>query len=116
MPPTAPTDEETRREVSFDSTTLFRYSALTFNGHRIHYDLDYTRNVEGYGGLIVHGPLLAQSLMLLSEEELGPLKGFSFRATSPLFHFETGTLCRKGKSLWVRGPDGRQCMQAEADI
>ncbi|KUJ76534.1 acyl dehydratase [Ruegeria marisrubri] len=114
QPPMARTDETDRREVGFDSTLLFRYSALTFNGHRIHYDLDYARNVEGYSGLVVHGPLLAQHLMLLAEELLGPLAEFSFRASSPLMHFETATLCRNGHDLWVRGPDGRECMRATA--
>ena len=113
-PPIARTDETDRREARFDSTFLFRYSALTFNGHRIHYDLDYARDVEGYGGLVVHGPLLAQHLMLLAEDLIGPLAQFSFRASSALMHFETATLCRNGSDLWVRGPDGRQCMQAVA--
>ncbi|CUK11419.1 hypothetical protein RUE5091_03414 [Ruegeria denitrificans] len=113
-PPTARTDETDRREATFDSTLLFRYSALTFNGHRIHYDLDYARDVEGYAGLVVHGPLLAQLLMLFAEELMGPLAQFSFRATAPLMHFETATLCRAEQSLWVRGPDGRQCMMADA--
>ena len=115
VPPMARTDEESAIEAQFDTTLLFRYSALTFNGHRIHYDLDYTRDVEGYAGLVVHGPLLAQRLMLMAEAELGPLKAFAFRATSPLVHFETATFCRKGTALWVRGPDGRQCMQATAE-
>lgn len=114
VPPEARGDETEAREVSFSSTLLFRYSALTFNGHRIHYDLDYARDVEGYAGLVVHGPLLAQHLMLLAEELIGPLAEFSFRASSPLMHFETATLCRKGQDLWVRGPDGRQCMSAVA--
>ncbi|TMV07253.1 acyl dehydratase [Ruegeria sediminis] len=114
QPPKARTDETERREVAFDSTFLFRYSALTFNGHRIHYDLDYARDVEGYAGLVVHGPLLAQHLMLLAEELMGPLSEFSFRASSPLMHFETATLCRKDGDLWVRGPDGRECMRAAA--
>ncbi len=114
IPPTARTDETDGREANFDSTLLFRYSALTFNGHRIHYDLDYARDVEGYAGLVVHGPLLAQHLMLLAEDLMGPLEQFSFRASSPLMHFETATLCRNDRSLWVRGPDGRQCMTAEA--
>ncbi|UWQ54326.1 acyl dehydratase [Leisingera caerulea] len=114
VPPVARTDETQAREVSFSSTLLFRYSALTFNGHRIHYDLDYARDVEGYEGLVVHGPLLAQHLMLLAEELMGPLAEFSFRASSPLMHFENATLCRKGRDLWVRGPDGRQCMSAVA--
>ncbi|WP_425081825.1 FAS1-like dehydratase domain-containing protein [Ruegeria arenilitoris] len=113
-PPTARTDETDRHEVTFDSTLLFRYSALTFNGHRIHYDLDYARDVEGYAGLVVHGPLLAQLLMLFAKELMGPLARFSFRATAPLMHFETATLCREGQTLWVSGPDGRQCMIAEA--
>tara|TARA_R110002110_G_scaffold65812_11_gene180896 strand:- start:883 stop:1680 length:798 start_codon:yes stop_codon:yes gene_type:complete len=114
LPPMARHDEETAQDISFTSTQLFRYSALTFNGHRIHYDLDYARDVEGYAGLVVHGPLLAQALMLKAEAELGPLGTFDFRATSPLMHFETATLCRNGRDLWVRGPDGRQCMQARA--
>lgn len=112
--PTARTDETDMREAEFDSTLLFRYSALTFNGHRIHYDLEYAREVEGYSGLVVHGPLLAQMLMLLAEDLLGPLAEFRFRARSPLMHFETALLCRAGRELWVRGPDGRQCMQAHA--
>lgn len=114
IPPAAQTDETDSRAVRFDTTLLFRYSALTFNGHRIHYDLDYARDIEGYEGLVVHGPLLAQHLMLFAEEVMGPLARFSFRATAPLMHFETASLCRNGRSLWVRGTDGRQCMVAEA--
>lgn len=114
QPPQARSDETDRREVSFDTTLLFRYSALTFNGHRIHYDLDYAREVEGYAGLVVHGPLLAQLLMLYATELMGQLTAFSFRATAPLMHFETATLCRNGQTLWTRGPDGRECMRAEA--
>lgn len=113
-PPVARMDEDEAIDVSFDATMLFRYSALTFNGHRIHYDLPYAQTVEGYDGLVVHGPLLAQHLMLMATASLGPLSTFSFRATAPLMHFETATFCRKGRELWVRGPDGRQCMQATA--
>ena len=115
VPPMAATDEDAAEPASFDSTALFRYSALTFNGHRIHYDLDYARDVEGYSGLVVHGPLLAQLLMLLAERQLGRLSRFAFRATAPLMHHETATLCWRGDgTLWVRGPDGRQCMTASA--
>ncbi|MFC3117524.1 hypothetical protein ACFOHS_01265 [Jhaorihella thermophila] len=71
--------------------------------------------MEGYDGLVVHGPLLAQLLMLLAEEAIGPLAGFAFRASSPLMHFDTAELCLKGRELWVRGPDGRQCMTAAAE-
>ncbi len=113
-PPTARRDESDRREVTFDSTLLFRYSALTFNGHRIHYDLDYARDVEGYDGLVVHGPLLAQHLMLMATDLMGPLAEFTFRASSPLMHTETATLCHKDGQLWVRAPDGRECLGATA--
>jgi 3-methylfumaryl-CoA hydratase len=115
VPPVARTDETDAHQVRFDSTLLFRYSALTFNGHRIHYDLDYARDVEGYTGLVVHGPLLAQKLMLMATALIGPLRAFRFRASSPLMHFETATLCRTGPDLWVRGPDGREVMQARAE-
>lgn len=114
--PTARSDQETSEAMRFSSTLLFRYSALTFNGHRIHYDLDYAREVEGYAGLVVHGPLLAHLLMQKAVAELGPLTTFEFRATSPLMHFEEAVLCRKGRDLWVRAPDGRQCMIANAEI
>ena len=114
--PRAPADETHSRDVGFDTTSLFRYSALTFNGHRIHYDLDYARDVEGYGGLVVHGPLLAQHLMLFATEKLGPLSEFAFRASSPLLHFETATLCLRGDQMWVRGPDGRRCMSASVKV
>ena len=113
-PAMADTDEDERIEARFDATMLFRYSALTFNGHRIHYDQPYARDVEGYSGLVVHGPLLAQHLMLMAMRSLGGLSEFKFRATSPLMHFEVATLCRKGHKFWVRGPDGRLCMTATA--
>lgn len=114
----APKDEDVRESHSVTTTDLFRYSALTFNGHRIHYDLDYARDIEGYPGLVIHGPLLAQWLIALAERELGELAEFSFRAVAPLFHFETVEVCAKrgtdGLDLWVRGPDGRLAMTAEA--
>lgn len=113
-PPMADRDEEERMDRTFDATMLFRYSALTFNGHRIHYDQPYAKDVEGYDGLVVHGPLLAQHLMLMAQGAFGNLRAFSFRASSPLMHYETATFCRKGRKLWVRGPDGRLCMTAMA--
>ena len=113
IPPRAPTDAETSQAELFSPTTLFRYSALTFNGHRIHYDLDYCQKVEGYPGLVVHGPLLAQRLMLMTNTP-SSLRSFRFRATAPLFHFETARFERNGTRAWVAGPDGRQCMQADA--
>ncbi|MGC9371473.1 MAG: FAS1-like dehydratase domain-containing protein [Paracoccaceae bacterium] len=115
QPPVAPSDENLSEEARFSPTLLFRYSALTFNGHRIHYDRDYCREVEGYAGLVVHAPLLAQLLMLMATRHLGTLRTFAFRATAPLMDFEPATLCLKGTTLWARGPDGRQCMTAEAE-
>lgn len=115
-PPMAPTGEEACEDMGFDSTLLFRYSALTFNSHRIHYDIDYARQIEGYAGLVTHGPLLAQMLMLMAERKLGRLQGFAFRATSPLMHTERAQFCwAKDGRMWVRGPDGRQCMTAQAE-
>ncbi|WP_432817414.1 FAS1-like dehydratase domain-containing protein [Sulfitobacter sp. JB4-11] len=105
-----------RQDVRFNQTLLFRYSALTFNGHRIHYDEAYARDVEGYDGLVVHGPLLAQLLMVLATENLGPLNAFRFRATAPLMHHEAAVLCQHGTDLWVEGPDARLCMTAEAEV
>lgn len=113
-PQPARTNEQTCQSVTFSTTLLFRYSALTFNGHRIHYDVDYCRDVEGYSGLVVHGPLLAQSLIQMAQIRLGTLRTFAFRAHSPLMHFETAVLCQNGQDLWVRGPDGRLCMTATA--
>lgn len=114
VPPVARSDESDTREVRFNSTLLFRYSALTFNGHRIHHDLDYARDVEGYAGLVVHGPLLAQYLMLMATDLVGPLAEFTYRAASPLMHGEIAHLCRKDGDLWVRGPDGHLVMSATA--
>lgn len=75
-----------RRRVVPDERLLFRYSALTFNTHRIHYDLAYASEVEGYPGLVVHGPLTATLLAEVAQQQLGAsLTGFSFRATAPTF-------------------------------
>ena len=110
----APTEAELIEAHSVTTTDLFRYSALTFNGHRIHYDLDYCRDVEGYPGLIVHGPLLAQRLIELATQHLGPLKTFTFRARAPVFHQETFSAClmptQPGADLWITAEDGRLAM------
>ncbi len=126
-PPMAPGGAEALRLWTTDATTLFRYSALTFNGHRIHYDLDHARETEGYPGLVVHGPLLATLLLELATELRGVPARFAFRATAPIFageRFEacaaaTGSLSAEtsgiGLALWMRGEDGRLAMSAEAD-
>lgn len=114
-PPRVPADHAATGPLRFDATLLFRYSALTFNGHRIHYDLDHARGTEGYGGLVVHGPLLAQLLIHLAQERLGTLRRFRFAARAPLVHTETATLHRDDGHLWVRAEDGRLCMEAWAE-
>lgn len=76
-----------RRRIEPDPVVLFRYSALTFNGHRIHYDRTYATEVEGYPGLVVHGPLVATWLLELVREHAGDraVAQFHFRARRPLF-------------------------------
>ena len=117
-PPVAPrmarTDEEDSVPQDFDTTLLFRYSALTFIAHRIHFDDPYARRTGGYDGLVVHGALLAQMLMLFAEDRLGPLAGMRYRAVSALMQHERAQLCRAGRAVWVRAPDGRLCLDAEA--
>lgn len=85
--PAVPAEPSSHRlEVRPDERLLFRYSALTFNTHRIHYDLPYATEVEGYPGLVVHGPLTATLLAMLAADVLDrPVGSFSFRATSPTF-------------------------------
>jgi len=118
----APTDAHWSREVSPDPVQLFRYSALTFNGYRIHYDRTYATDVEGYPGLIVHGPLIASLLTDLLARELPnkTLSEFSFRAIAPLFDTEPfsvhGRLEPEGRNvvLWAANSRGELAMQAEA--
>jgi 3-methylfumaryl-CoA hydratase len=102
-----------------DAVMLFRYSALTFNGHRIHYDRQYVTEVEGYSGLIVHGPLQATLLIefAASVRDARP-KVFSFRALNPLFDGQEFALnaaeAEAGLDLWISGPGGRTTMAATA--
>ncbi len=120
-PPTIDSTPSFSRTVSPSSTLLFRYSALTFNGHRIHYGLDYCRDVEGYPHLVVHGPLIATMLADLALAQRGGygLRRFTYRATSPLFAdadfaLEGLFLDRNNLALWARGADGRIAMTAKA--
>lgn len=79
---------EHTQAVHADAVMLYRYSAATFNGHRIHYDADYCRRVEGYPGLVVHGPLIATLLLGFIENNVAPgkrIKAFDFRAMQPTF-------------------------------
>jgi 3-methylfumaryl-CoA hydratase len=105
-----------------DPVTLFRYSALTFNGHRIHYDRSYVTQEEGYPGLVVHGPLTATLLSELCRRSSGgrALAAFSYRARSPLF--DTGPVHLRGTAdesagtaqLSAYSPTGHLAMSAEA--
>jgi 3-methylfumaryl-CoA hydratase len=104
-----------------DPVLLFRYSALTFNGHRIHYDRDYCRTVEGYPGLIVHGPLQATMLVefATSIRDKRTPKRFTFRSVGPLFDGGVATLNaseteRGSLDMWISDANGRKSMVAEA--
>ena len=123
-PPTAaPTGEAFGREIRPDSLLLFRYSALTFNGHRIHYDRPYATGEEGYPGLVVHGPLIATLLLDLLRRERPDARvtGYRFRAVKPLFDTAPFRVCGRAEPdgsvrLWAAGPDGALCMDATATL
>lgn len=110
-PPAAPEMADEIRSRPFYTLTLMRYSGLTMNGHRIHYDADYAREVEGYPGVVVHAPLLAQMMMLMAPK---PLKTFRFRAVSPLCLPASARFGRLGNRFWVSGPGGGVRMEGEA--
>jgi 3-methylfumaryl-CoA hydratase len=122
-PEKAPEGAVWRREVRPDPVLLFRYSALTFNGHRIHYDYPYVTKVEGYPGLIVHGPLIATLLLdLLTHEGRAAVRQFSFRARSPLFDTAPFNLNgapegdgRRARA-WAEGPGQTLAMEATAEL
>jgi 3-methylfumaryl-CoA hydratase len=88
-------DGETVRTIQPSAVLLFRYSALTFNSHRIHYDRDYAMKKEGYPGLVVHGPLQATLLLQLARQMRpdSPIRSFSFRSVRPLFDLVPFNLC-----------------------
>jgi len=106
------------RRMTLDAVALFRYSALTFNGHRIHYDHDYATGVEGYPGLVVHGPLMATLLIdhFGRERPSQGIRSFSFRARAPLFVGNPLTLCLRdsmdGAQVWIES-NGGLIMEAE---
>ncbi|MCZ8172409.1 MAG: MaoC family dehydratase N-terminal domain-containing protein [Brevundimonas sp.] len=99
---------------------LFRFSALTFNSHRIHYDAPYATGEEGYRGLVVHGPLTATLLLDLAQRSLGDnaLKAFAFRGMSPAVADEPLHLVLRGSGeaieLGAFAADGRQVMSGSA--
>ncbi len=121
-----PAGWHTHRSLTPDARLLFRYSALTFNTHRIHYDAPYAETVELYRGLVVHGPLIASLLLQLASQELGEnrLRGFQFRGLSPAIAGEPLHLVMRhrkdggeaGYDLAAFADDGRQVMAASATV
>jgi 3-methylfumaryl-CoA hydratase len=113
------------REVTVGPVQMFRYSAATFNGHRIHYDRDYARDVEGYPGLVVHGPLIATLLLEFLQAQAAPgrrIERFEFRALKPTFDIATFALHASAPAadgtveLWATNNIGAVAMKATAAV
>ena len=123
-PVMAPAAAAWERKWVPDDVLLFRYSALTFNGHRIHYDRKYVTEVEGYPGLVVHGPMLATLMLDLLRHERpdAVLTRYEFKAMRPVFDINPFWVCGEpqadGKTvkLWVRDHEGAQNMVATAEV
>jgi len=122
-PPTAAdTNVEWSRMIKPDPVLLMRYSALTFNAHRIHYDLVYATSVEGYPALVVHGPLTA-TLLLDALQRARPgatIRTFAFKGMRPLFHDQPFTINGRDEgngrfALWAANMQGELAMQASAE-
>lgn len=113
---------DAHRMIVPSEALLFRYSALTFNSHRIHYDLPYACQQEGYRGLVVHGPLTATLLLDLAQRRFGDnaVRRFAFRGTSPAICGEELHLALRGSGdaieLGAFAADGRQVMAATATV
>jgi 3-methylfumaryl-CoA hydratase len=118
-PTPAPVAKHRETHVS-DPVLLFRYSALTFNGHRIHYDRDYVTNVEGYPGLIFHGPLQAALIVEFAAKlhHGQPPKKFSYRGVQPLFEGSEFSVnandTAAGMELWTANAEGQPTMKGTA--
>jgi len=122
-PRPAPENPGWERRIDPDPVLLFRYSALTFNGHRIHYDRPYVTEVEGYPGLIVHGPLIATLLLheYLARHPGADVARFAFRAVKAVYDtgpfFVGGSIGDGGVAeLFARDEGGALCMQATATL
>ncbi len=117
-PPPPPVAQHRESHVS-DPVLLFRYSALTFNGHRIHYDRDYVTKVEGYPGLIFHGPLQAALLVEFAAKLKGKVPGkFSYRGVQPLFEGSEFSVNANptdaGLELWTANAERQPTMKGTA--
>lgn len=123
-PKAAPDGAQWQRDVTPDEVQLFRYSALTFNGHRIHYDRTYAREIEGYPDLVVHGPLISTLLLDLVPRALpgATVREYAYRAVRPTFLGNTFSVCGRvaedGKTidLWAKDHDGWLTMSARATL
>ncbi len=121
-PTRAPTTSGWARRIDPNVVMLFRYSALTYNGHRIHYDRSYCAEVEGYPGLVVHGPMIATLLLntLIREHPAFEVERFSFRALHPVLDTASFDVCGSLQAgglkaaLFARDSGGALCMEAEA--
>ena len=118
--PPPPPAAQHRESHMADPVLLFRYSALTFNGHRIHYDRDYVTKVEGYPGLIFHGPMQAAFMVEFGAKLHGgqPPKKFSYRGVQPLFEGSEFSINANktdaGMELWTANSAGQPTMKANA--
>lgn len=120
----APTDEAWSQRWHADSVLLFRFSALTFNSHRIHYDRPYAETEEHYPGLVVHGPMMAVMMMELARarQPMRKVDRFQFRGMSPVFDLNPFDVCGKpdldGRhvQLFVRNHSGALAMQGDLEF
>ncbi|KVN17886.1 MULTISPECIES: acyl-CoA dehydrogenase [unclassified Burkholderia] len=120
----APDGAHWQREIAPAETLLFRYSALTFNGHRIHYDRAYAQHAEGYPDLVVHGPLIATLLLDLVSRSMpdAVVTDYAYKAVRPAFVGRALTLCGRlvpdGRSaeLWAKDHEGSLTMSARASL
>jgi 3-methylfumaryl-CoA hydratase len=120
----APAPHAWSRHLHADPVLLLRYSALTFNGHRIHYDRGYATEQEGYPGLVVHGPLLATLLLDLLRRNVPDARAsaLAFRAVKPTFDTAPFAVCGafgasdNSVELWIRLGDGALAMKATAEL
>jgi 3-methylfumaryl-CoA hydratase len=114
-------EAQVSRAIEPTAALLFRYSALTFNAHRIHYDRDYATKQEGYPGLVVHGPLLATLLVdhFRRHRPTAAIRGFSFRAQRPVYDLKPFTVnltdTKLGADVWANDGDGFVAMNASIE-
>ena len=119
-PKPAPTDASWSKTIAADPVLLFRFSALTFNGHRIHYDFPYVTGTEGYPGLIVHGPLMGLLQMELARRSNPERKpaSFEFRALSPVYAGAAFSVHGRRENdgtvtTWIANPTGGLTQQGK---